>query len=170
MCPDRGTLSPAMRNRTVEISIARNQTFINSVADKMRLVGGPEFETSLALRGGPEVIQALGSFTTSSLLKIRSFALESRQKLFALESSVNTDFVDSITTQNLIRSFSHNVVFPPGGSPITDYLRSFYENSWAFLLKQHDPSLVFFYSRIVSGIQGDKALLFALTDKGRFRQ
>lgn len=168
MCPDRGTLSPAMRNRTVEISIPRGQTFINSVADKIRLVGGPEFETSLALCGGSEVIQALDSFTTSSLLKIRSFALESRQKLFASESIVNTDFVDSVTIQNLIQSFSHNVL--PGGSSVTDYLRSFYENSWIFLLKRHDPSLVFFYSRIVFGIQSDKALLFALTDKGRFHQ
>jgi hypothetical protein len=167
MCPDRGALSPAMRNRAVEIFLAESQMFVNSIADKIRLIGGTEFETSLALCVGAETTQVLDNFTNSNLLKICSFAPKSRQKLFGLtETFSDTQFVDGNTIHSFLNLFKQNVDF--SNASLTDCLRVFYENAWAFFFQHNDPALVFFYSRILSGMQGNKALLFASIDKCNF--
>ncbi|KAI6182875.1 Midasin [Aphelenchoides bicaudatus] len=159
MCPDRGSLSPAMRNRAVEIFLDNTQMFVNSVVDKIRLIGGTEFETALALRSNDETIQTLNSFESSSLLKICSFTLESRQSLFELSDNL----VGSSSTQNILNLFKQNTSLT--GTSIINYLRVFYENAWPFFFQRNDPALTFFYSRLASGIQGDKAMLFATMDK-----
>lgn len=164
MCPDRGALSPAMRNRAVEICLTDSQMFVNSIGDKIRMIGGGEFETSLALCVGNETTLALSNFTNSDLLKICSFAPESRQKLFGLpETFADTRNVNGNTIQSFLDLFKESADF--SNTSITDYLRVFYENAWAFFFQQNDPALVFFYSRLASGMQNSKAMLFASMDK-----
>lgn len=166
MCPDRGVLSPAMRNRAVEIYLTSEEMFVNSTPDKIRLIGGPELELSLAPYAATEHVERLFNHPTAYLLKLGSFTTESKRRIFQLPISQPANyaqFTDIDSIREFLQPSTQNIA-----SSIADYLDDFYENGWLYFSQNNDPPVSFFYARVASRMCREKALFIALSDKCNF--
>lgn len=168
MCPNRGAISQAMRNRAVEIFLSENEMFMNSIFDKLRLVSNTD--PSMALQFDLQTFEKLNEFTLSKLLNTCSLDIEARRKILQLadQISVTSNFADSTLIQSLVQVSNQNSDFKAIDTSITNYLRTFYENAWMNLAQLSDPALLFFYSRLATGIKNERSLLIALMDKCKF--
>lgn len=153
MSPNRGAISAAMRNRAVEVYMTTNETFMSSVSDKIRLLAGNGSEISMALQLNIDTIK---DYSLKQLLNFSGIDERS-----AIQSSI----VESSYVQSLVDASNKDSSLPSIGLSLTGHLQSFYENAWFHLVRLGDPALIFFYSRLITGMTAEKALLIALSDE-----
>lgn len=163
MCPEAGTLSPAMRNRAVEIRLSDDEHILRSTPDKIRLLGGGELEMQMVATAGQPELDAVLDLDMGDLMRIRSFTAADREKLLGLavsDANAETPANQSLVTQRPARA----VEVPNETATLAKFLSAHYADAWLYYLRQSDPAIVFFYARIAGGVDQSLASKIAASE------